>query len=783
MLESTESFKKFANGKSWQQLSFQEQHQIRLMAIMEQASAKYGDTLADNTTTRQNNFIASLKNIRLNLGQAFLPIYNAVLPALNSLASKLETVTAHIAAFTQSLFGKATKTTVTQTQQQTGAIEDLGNATEKAGKQAKGALAGFDEINQLSDNTSGSGGGASGGSVLPEVVDGLADTQTTIVSGNGLTNAFSDLKRAINPTIKAFDRLRRALEPVGKFVADGIKSFYEDVLVPIGKWVLGEGLPRLLDVVSNLLKKIDWGKLTQSLVNFNKALAPFAISVGRGLISFIEILADILTPIVLKIVDAFALALDGLAWVIRKIPPQVAEALGGAIGGLVTAIIGFKMASAVPDIIIGLKGALTGLLGVLTAHPLLALAAGIGAIAGAMMTINKANFDKTKVGKYAKEVENLVQVSEAFNEEVNTMLKNHEEHRRDIEAEYGAVSILADEYFNLADKQSLTNEEQALMKSYAQELIGKIPELSGLIDDQTGAYKGTRDEIKQLINKTKEYYLVQAAQESLTEIAKAQFEAERTLSEQLNSKKVIQGYLNAVTQEYNEKMRIANQATGEATLEQKEAHREAGKLSLEIENLNGQLATIDEKIRGTKEDQTKLNTEWKFATEYIRDYSSTAETEVPKVENSFTRALTNIKRSLNEAKFPNLKIGIDVDTSKLTATAAKYGLKNISHGIVTQYASGGLPSTGEMFIAREAGPELVGRIGSSSAVANNDQIVSAVSSGVYSAVVSAMGLNRGSSGGKELVLNLDGREIARGLLDHLDSEKGRRGNNMILQIN
>lgn len=56
---------------------------------------------------------------------------------------------------------------------------------------------------------------------------------------------------------------------------------------------------------------------------------------------------------------------------------------------------------------------------------------------------------------------------------------------------------------------------------------------------------------------------------------------------------------------------------------------------------------------------------------------------------------------------------------------------------VTAAASGGAFSTGQMFIAREAGPELVGSIGRSTAVMNNTQIVSSVAAGVYSAVVSA----------------------------------------------
>ena len=58
---------------------------------------------------------------------------------------------------------------------------------------------------------------------------------------------------------------------------------------------------------------------------------------------------------------------------------------------------------------------------------------------------------------------------------------------------------------------------------------------------------------------------------------------------------------------------------------------------------------------------------------------------------------------------------------------------------IPQYASGGVPDMGQMFIARESGPELVGTLGGHSAVMNNDQIVASVSNGVYQAVKSALG--------------------------------------------
>jgi hypothetical protein len=62
---------------------------------------------------------------------------------------------------------------------------------------------------------------------------------------------------------------------------------------------------------------------------------------------------------------------------------------------------------------------------------------------------------------------------------------------------------------------------------------------------------------------------------------------------------------------------------------------------------------------------------------------------------------------------------------------------------ISWYASGGFPTMGEMFIAREAGPELVGQIGKKTAVANNDQIISGIEAGVYRAMRAA---NNGGNG-------------------------------------
>ena len=73
---------------------------------------------------------------------------------------------------------------------------------------------------------------------------------------------------------------------------------------------------------------------------------------------------------------------------------------------------------------------------------------------------------------------------------------------------------------------------------------------------------------------------------------------------------------------------------------------------------------------------------------------------------------------------------------------------------VTAAAGGGTFNQGQLFVAREAGPEMVGTIGGHTAVMNNDQIVSSVPAGVYKAVRAAMPQNSGS-GGVTIVLEGD----------------------------
>ena len=90
LLESTESFEKFAGDKSWNQLDFQIQQQIRLFAILEQTTKKYGDEVNVNTTSKVQKLTAKLENLGNKLSSKLLPIVDKWLDKADKWLEKLD---------------------------------------------------------------------------------------------------------------------------------------------------------------------------------------------------------------------------------------------------------------------------------------------------------------------------------------------------------------------------------------------------------------------------------------------------------------------------------------------------------------------------------------------------------------------------------------------------------------------------------------------------------------------------------------------------------------------
>nr|DAW42898.1 MAG TPA: minor tail protein [Bacteriophage sp.] len=77
-------------------------------------------------------------------------------------------------------------------------------------------------------------------------------------------------------------------------------------------------------------------------------------------------------------------------------------------------------------------------------------------------------------------------------------------------------------------------------------------------------------------------------------------------------------------------------------------------------------------------------------------------------------------------------------TGKKYSHVGGYTMQQAQRFNIEMFANGGFPRSGELFIAREAGPELVGSIGGKTAVGGNDQIERAIFNAVLTAMSQAM---------------------------------------------
>lgn len=105
------------------------------------------------------------------------------------------------------------------------------------------------------------------------------------------------------------------------------------------------------------------------------------------------------------------------------------------------------------------------------------------------------------------------------------------------------------------------------------------------------------------------------------------------------------------------------------------------------------------------------------------------------------------------------------------------GIQLISVPQIPYLAQGGVVDGGQMFVANEAGPELVGNVGRKTVVMNNDQIVESVSRGVYQAVVAAMG---SSSGGQVVEAKVNDKVLFEVMVSRARQETVRTGYNPLL---
>ena len=117
-----------------------------------------------------------------------------------------------------------------------------------------------------------------------------------------------------------------------------------------------------------------------------------------------------------------------------------------------------------------------------------------------------------------------------------------------------------------------------------------------------------------------------------------------------------------------------------------------------------------------------------------------AKTKMEDMQNKVKNAIDKIKKFFDVTlRFKGIKlpfISVSWDTASAVGQAlSKLGMPGIPNFHVNwnQYAKGGFPDEGELYIARENGSEMIGRMGNKNVVTNNQQIIDGITRGVASA--------------------------------------------------
>lgn len=157
-----------------------------VFTVITQALSKFRDWIGNviKVSPEATAAIARLKGALLTLVQ---PLVNIIIPAFTKFVNILAAIINKIASVFAVLTGKtveSSKAAAEALNKQTSAL----NGTGAAAKEAKKQLLGFDEINQLTEDTSGGGGGS--GTIAPDF-SGFDDTEDELNTILGLVGAIA----------------------------------------------------------------------------------------------------------------------------------------------------------------------------------------------------------------------------------------------------------------------------------------------------------------------------------------------------------------------------------------------------------------------------------------------------------------------------------------------------------------------------------------------------------------------------------------------------------------
>lgn len=637
--------------------------------------------------------MSSLTQLKNAFAAAFAPILNVIAPILNTLIQKIISVVNTFGQLTSALTGKTTYIKAKKVQQDYAkSLNSNANSAKnakKANEELKRTILSFDQINKMDDNSSSdsnsgiadTSGGLSPSDMfetesIPSKIKGIADMIKQAWKNADFTEIGAMVGNKLNAALNSipWDKIKNTCNKIAKSVATFLNGFLETVDWKLVGNTLAQGINTAFGMANTFAENFHWDSLGKAIGN--------GINGALGGLDW-NLIQETVRNIATGITDTLNSFIQTTDWAL------VGQSFGNGINTILdffhTAINNFDWTGAGTALADFVNNAVNSIdfvnLGQTISDGIKGVFDfGIAAIEGIdWWTIG----EKVRDGLAAIDWNGI---ADGFFELLG--------------AAFGGLSA----FFG-----GLLSDAVSGAQKYFQK---KIEECGGNV--VKGIFKGIKDAIVGIAEWIKDHIFT-----PFMKGFRAAFgihSPSTVMAEQGGY--IIDGLLKGVKDNISKFLNYIKEIPG--------------KVLKAIGNIkNKVLQKGSDIVSGLKDG---FNEKVSTFTSVLGTLPETIRNAIPNLFDVGSSIIQNFANGFSSVHIPMPHIGWDWTGGSIRIGNFSFSLPRFN---LQWYAKGGFPEMGQLFIANEAGPEMVGKMGSRNAVANNNQIVDGIKNGVFEAVLDA----------------------------------------------
>lgn len=268
-------------GKTTAKMTEQEKVMLRYQYVTSALSNATGDFVKTQDSWANQTRILTLRfqQLKASLGKGFIALFTPILRGFNSLLAGLQEVADGFASFVQMLTGADISSSMGSISADIAGIGDdaggaadnvsgIGDAAKKTAKDIEKSLAGFDQINKLTEPTddsssSGSGTDSTSGIGSVDLVPDVSGSTANVSSA--ISDMADKVKKALEPLkaisfdnlVSSLDNLKRAVQPLTEKLFSGLEWAYYNVLVPLASWYIEDLIPTYINTLADAFELLN----------------------------------------------------------------------------------------------------------------------------------------------------------------------------------------------------------------------------------------------------------------------------------------------------------------------------------------------------------------------------------------------------------------------------------------------------------------------------------------------------------------------------------------------